>query len=361
MSFYRIPMTTHEPPSKDKVAEFLKLVDAPGNQPVYVHCQGGRHRTGVMTAVYRMTKDHWTAAQDFAEMKKYRFGADFLHPEFKQFVHGYQPEVRAPAVAAISPLDIPDRRGYDGERKAKCLPPSRTRSKISSAHAASRRTSRCSAARMPRGRALSTGIAGLDDLLRGGFPRGQVSEVHGAASSGRTALVLALVARLTRAGSLVAWVDPGDRLDPASAAAAGVAPAAAALAARGSAAGATRARCCPRSPRWARCSDPACSKPSSSTSPASPPPRASACPARRGSACSGSSRISPPRSSSSPTATSRTVPAGAALALKAAAPRWSGAPPARVLRGVGRRGARGAARPARGDRRAAAPAPERGG
>jgi protein tyrosine/serine phosphatase len=103
MSFYRIPMTTHEPPSKDKVAEFLKLVDVPGNQPVYVHCQGGRHRTGVMTAVYRMTKDHWTAAQAFAEMKKYRFGADFLHPELKQFVHGYQPEVRAPALAAISP------------------------------------------------------------------------------------------------------------------------------------------------------------------------------------------------------------------------------------------------------------------
>jgi hypothetical protein len=74
----------------------------------------------------------------------------------------------------------------------------------------------------PRGRALSTGIADLDDLLRGGFPRGQVSEVHGASSSGRTALVIALVARLTRAGSLVAWVDPGDRLDPASAAAAGV-------------------------------------------------------------------------------------------------------------------------------------------
>jgi hypothetical protein len=74
----------------------------------------------------------------------------------------------------------------------------------------------------PRGRALSTGIAGLDELLLGGFPRGQISEVHGACSSGRTALVFALVARLTRAGSLVAWVDPGDRLDPASAAHAGV-------------------------------------------------------------------------------------------------------------------------------------------
>lgn len=73
-----------------------------------------------------------------------------------------------------------------------------------------------------RGRGLATGIAALDDLLLGGFPRGQVSEVHGDASSGRTGLVLTMVARLTRAGSLAAWVDPGDRLDPASAAAAGV-------------------------------------------------------------------------------------------------------------------------------------------
>jgi tyrosine-protein phosphatase SIW14 len=100
MSFLRIAMTTHEPPSKDKVAQFLKLVDDPANQPVYVHCQGGRHRTGVMTAVYRMTRDHWTADRAFAEMKKYRYGADFLHPEFKQFVHGYQPEVQATVAAS---------------------------------------------------------------------------------------------------------------------------------------------------------------------------------------------------------------------------------------------------------------------
>ena len=68
---------------------------------------------------------------------------------------------------------------------------------------------------------LPTGISAIDDLLRGGFPRGQMSEVHGPPSSGRTGLVLSLVARATRAGVLAAWVDPGDRFDPASAAAAG--------------------------------------------------------------------------------------------------------------------------------------------
>jgi hypothetical protein len=68
---------------------------------------------------------------------------------------------------------------------------------------------------------IACGVAAVDDSLGGGFPRGQVSEVHGPASSGRTGLLLAAVATLTRAGSLVAWIDPADRLDPASAAGAG--------------------------------------------------------------------------------------------------------------------------------------------
>ena len=59
---------------------------------------------------------------------------------------------------------------------------------------------------------LPLGIATLDTLLRGGFPRGQMSEVHGPASSGRTGLLLALVAQATRAGALCAWVDPGDQI-----------------------------------------------------------------------------------------------------------------------------------------------------
>ena len=99
MKFYRIPMTTHETPSSVKVAQFLKLVEDPANQPVYVHCQGGRHRTGVMTAVYRMTDEGWTADRAFAEMKQYKFGPDFLHPEFKDFVYEYHVE---PAHAADS-------------------------------------------------------------------------------------------------------------------------------------------------------------------------------------------------------------------------------------------------------------------
>jgi protein tyrosine/serine phosphatase len=91
MKYVLIPMTTHVPPTPGQLAQFLQIVNDPAKQPVYVHCKGGRHRTGVMTAIYRIEQDRWTPDQAFQEMKQYRFGADFLHPEFKQFVYGYQP------------------------------------------------------------------------------------------------------------------------------------------------------------------------------------------------------------------------------------------------------------------------------
>ena len=52
-----------------------------------------------MTAVYRMTADGWTSDQAFGEMKQYKFGADFLHSEFKDFVYSYHAEpARIPAI-----------------------------------------------------------------------------------------------------------------------------------------------------------------------------------------------------------------------------------------------------------------------
>ena len=104
MKFFRIPLTTSERPSDAAIAEFLKIVNDPANQPVYVHCQGGRHRTGTMTAVYRMMRDHWTAAQAYDEMKQYRFEGFPGHPELKDFVFHYAPLSPAPvpALAATS-------------------------------------------------------------------------------------------------------------------------------------------------------------------------------------------------------------------------------------------------------------------
>lgn len=102
MRFHRIPMTTSVAPTPAQIATFLEIVNNPENQPVYVHCAGGRHRTGVMTAIYRMSNEQWTSDRAFKEMKDYNFGADFLHPEFKRFVFGFQPATAVAAKAAAA-------------------------------------------------------------------------------------------------------------------------------------------------------------------------------------------------------------------------------------------------------------------
>jgi protein tyrosine/serine phosphatase len=102
MEFFKIAMNTRSVPTAGQIARFLSAVKDPANQPVYVHCVGGRHRTGVMTALYRMIEDGWTPDKAFQEMKSYKFGADFLHPEFEKFVLAFKPGLFAvPALPAV--------------------------------------------------------------------------------------------------------------------------------------------------------------------------------------------------------------------------------------------------------------------
>jgi hypothetical protein len=68
---------------------------------------------------------------------------------------------------------------------------------------------------------LPTGIASLDAAFSG-IPRGSVTDIYGPASSGRTSLMLAVMASATSHEEFCALVDASDSLDPFSAAGAGV-------------------------------------------------------------------------------------------------------------------------------------------
>ena len=72
------------------------------------------------------------------------------------------------------------------------------------------------------GQVAPAALSELDASLHGGLPRGQLSELVGPASSGRTTLLLQMLAAATRRGEIVALVDTFDRLDLASVVAAGV-------------------------------------------------------------------------------------------------------------------------------------------
>jgi protein tyrosine phosphatase (PTP) superfamily phosphohydrolase (DUF442 family) len=73
LSYFNLPLAAGTPATQEQTEQFLRLVNDPANWPVYVHCDGGRSRTGALTAAYRITSDGWTADQAFAEMLRYGF------------------------------------------------------------------------------------------------------------------------------------------------------------------------------------------------------------------------------------------------------------------------------------------------
>jgi tyrosine-protein phosphatase SIW14 len=87
--YVNIPMSDKDYPETSKIDEFLKLVDDPSTGKFFVHCAGGRHRTGVMGAVYRFNHYNWNYEQVYAEMKKYDFYTRWGHGDMKKFVQDY--------------------------------------------------------------------------------------------------------------------------------------------------------------------------------------------------------------------------------------------------------------------------------
>ena len=103
MHYVNIPMSDSKYPESAQIDQFLKLVADPNTGKFYVHCAGGRHRTGVMGAVYRFTNYHWNFDQVYSEMKKYDFYTRWGHGNMKKFVEDYAaniPQNNAAAAAA---------------------------------------------------------------------------------------------------------------------------------------------------------------------------------------------------------------------------------------------------------------------
>ena len=66
------------------------------------------------------------------------------------------------------------------------------------------------------------GLSALDARLHGGVPRGQMSELIGPVSSGRTSLAWAWLGAATTRGESAALIDTFDRFDPATGQACGI-------------------------------------------------------------------------------------------------------------------------------------------
>lgn len=89
MHYFNIPMSDKDYPKDESIEQFLNIAKQEGNWPFYVHCAGGRHRTGVMGAMYRFNHDEWNYDHAYEEMKNYDFYTRFGHGALKKYVEDY--------------------------------------------------------------------------------------------------------------------------------------------------------------------------------------------------------------------------------------------------------------------------------
>ncbi|HWP53900.1 MAG TPA: tyrosine-protein phosphatase [Pyrinomonadaceae bacterium] len=105
MRYVNIAIPDKKDPSAEQIAEFLKVVNDSETGKFYVHCAGGRHRTGVMGAIYRFNNYHWNLDQVYAEMLDFDFYTSNGHGGQKKFVENYAQQMLNSVDAATSTSD----------------------------------------------------------------------------------------------------------------------------------------------------------------------------------------------------------------------------------------------------------------
>lgn len=95
MRYVNIPMSDKERPKNEQIATFFSIADDSSNWPFYVHCAGGRHRTGLIGALYRYNKYGWDYDTVYQEMKNYDYYSRWGHGAIKDYVQDYYESIKS--------------------------------------------------------------------------------------------------------------------------------------------------------------------------------------------------------------------------------------------------------------------------
>lgn len=96
-----------EPPA---VKDWLAILDDPANFPVLLHCKAGLHRTGRLTAIYRMEYRGWSPGEALRELRAngYGYTAARESDDFViQFIQNYRPRAKKGEATAVAPAPHP--------------------------------------------------------------------------------------------------------------------------------------------------------------------------------------------------------------------------------------------------------------
>jgi hypothetical protein len=76
---------------------YLQILDDPESYPILLHCRAGLHRTGLLTAIYRIEYEGWSTGQAVRELRANGFGdpaCTVANEYLYQFLEFYRPGIR---------------------------------------------------------------------------------------------------------------------------------------------------------------------------------------------------------------------------------------------------------------------------
>jgi protein tyrosine phosphatase (PTP) superfamily phosphohydrolase (DUF442 family) len=91
LAYLPIRLSPITAPRRGTVETLLAAIGDPARQPIFVHCKRGADRTGTVIALYRVTRECWSAEQAIVEAR--RHGMAWWEFAMRRFVRSWQREV----------------------------------------------------------------------------------------------------------------------------------------------------------------------------------------------------------------------------------------------------------------------------
>src|SRR5690349_20998015 len=85
--YFGVSMPGLSAPSDEQVAQVLKIVNDPENQPVFIHCKRGSDRTGTIAAIYRISHDGWAVDRAIGEARSH--GMSWAEFGMRNYISAY--------------------------------------------------------------------------------------------------------------------------------------------------------------------------------------------------------------------------------------------------------------------------------
>jgi protein tyrosine phosphatase (PTP) superfamily phosphohydrolase (DUF442 family) len=123
MHYVNIPMSDKKKPTNEQIAAFFTVANDENTWPFYVHCAGGRHRTGLIGAVYRFSKYGWDYDNVYKEMKNYDYYSRWGHGAIKDYVQEYYEAMKSKLAKASEEAAAPVEPQAEPTQPATVPPP----------------------------------------------------------------------------------------------------------------------------------------------------------------------------------------------------------------------------------------------